>query len=180
MKDPETSGLPHGTAVTHSDPPATVGGWGGTSPAAAVQESFPGTLVRGRVFRVSVHAITIDSGGDGSEASSMPADHMLTVYRGDSHAWQFRFWADSDRTTAYDLTGAELAAQVRRQHDARNPVTLDCAVELPNVVRVYLSADRARRVPGGVWDMRATWPDGRVVTLVAGKVVVTLDVTHDD
>jgi hypothetical protein len=109
----------------------------------------------------------------------LPAQQPIYVYRGDSRAWRWRLWADPERTIPYDLAGAELAAQIRRMPDARFAVDLDLAVDLPNVVIMHLSAEGSRQVPNGRWDLQATWPDGRVQTLIFGRVSVTLDVTRD-
>ena len=109
----------------------------------------------------------------------MPADVPLQVYRGDSHAWRFRVWTDESHSVAFDLTEASVAAQIRRGPDVPFAVDLACEVEPPNVVTVRLDAAASQRTPIGVWDMQASWSDGRVVTLAAGKVDTTADVTRD-
>lgn len=113
-------------------------------------------------------------------AASLAGETPLFVYRGDSHAWRVRLWADEERTVPFDLTGAYVAAQIRRSPDAREAVDLACEVELPNVVVARLSPERAARCPSGRWDMQVTWPDARVATVVKGPVTVEPDVTRDD
>lgn len=111
-------------------------------------------------------------------AAALVGEVPLFVYRGDSAAWLFRLWADDERSIAYDLTGAQVAAQIRRAPDDRTAVDLLCEVELPNLVTVRLSAAASSRTPTGRWDMQATWTDGRVGTLIKGPVTVTPDVTR--
>lgn len=114
-------------------------------------------------------------------AAALAGEVPLFVYRGDTRAWRFRLWADPERTEPYDLAGVHLAAQIRRTPDDRRAaVDLTVEVQLPNVIVCYLSAERSRRCPSGRWDCQATWPDGRVLTLIKGPVVVELDVTRDE
>ena len=110
----------------------------------------------------------------------LPPQAPLAIYRGDSSAWLIRLWADEGRTEAFDLTGAVVAAQIRPDYDARRAVPLAVEVVLPNEVTLRLDAAASARTPPGRWDLRLTWPDGRVVTAVAGPVTVTPDVTRDD
>lgn len=107
-----------------------------------------------------------------------PPEVALYAYRGDSRAWRFRLWADSDRTIAFELHDAELAAQVRATPDSARAVDLAVEVVLPNEVTLYLSAAGAARCPTGRWDLEATWPDGRVATLIKGPITVEPDVTR--
>ena len=109
-----------------------------------------------------------------------PPEAPLYVYRGDSRTWRFRLWADPGRTEPFDLAGLYVAAQIRRDPDALTAVDLTVNVDLPNVVIVHLSAERAARCPTGRWDMQLTYPDGRVTTAVRGRVAVTPDVTRDE
>ena len=108
-----------------------------------------------------------------------PPEVALHVYRGDSFAARIRLWADAALTEPWDLHGAELAAQVRATPDAARATDMTVDVELPNAVLIRMDPDTARGCPPGRWDLRATWPDGRVATLVAGPVTVLADVTRD-
>lgn len=112
--------------------------------------------------------------------AALAGEVPLFVYRGDSRSWRFALWADDERTEPYDLAGTVAAAQIRRDpDDHREPVRLEVEIELPNIITCHLSAASSARTPTGRWDVRLTWPDGRVLTPIKGPVTVTPDVTRD-
>jgi hypothetical protein len=103
----------------------------------------------------------------------------LAVYRGDTHRWVITVWADPAATVPVDLTGAQVAAEVRSAAGSPVLAVLDCAVTPPNTITVGLAPAASAALPGGPagWDLQVTFPDGFVRTLAAGPVTVTADVT---
>lgn len=108
-----------------------------------------------------------------------PVAWDLALYRGDTFSQPFRFWTDTARTVARDLTGVTSTAQIRESTDSVDAVNLTCALTLPNTVTVTLPAAAwpTFTLAKGVWDLQFTLPSGAVETVVAGKVKVTADVT---
>lgn len=111
---------------------------------------------------------------------SMPANFPLTLYRGDSRRWEFRLWADAAKTQAVDLSGVVAAAEIRDQSAGAIVAVLECTVAEPNLIIGRLVAAESRKlpVPTGFWDLRLTYPTGDVVTILAGPVTVTADITN--
>ena len=99
--------------------------------------------------------------------------YALWPYRGDTGRWRFVLWADADKTTAVDLTGVTVAAEIRA------PVTpLTCTVTLPNTIDVVLAASASAALPASAsWDLQLTWPSGDVTTVVGGAVQAQGEVT---
>ena len=111
----------------------------------------------------------------------MPGQLPFALYRGDTARWRFTLWLDTAKTQPADLTDATAKAQIRDKPAGAVIVALVCAVELPNVVTAELTADASRTLPAkGVWDLQMTYADGSVVTILAGPVTVTPDVTDSD
>jgi hypothetical protein len=108
-----------------------------------------------------------------------PGSYDLCIYRGDTGRWRFVCWQDAARTMPSDFTGAVAAAQIRDRPGGNMVTQLYCAVTDPNMVDVaVLPADSANLPPRGVWDLQLTYASSDVRTLVAGKVLVTGDVTQ--
>jgi hypothetical protein len=104
----------------------------------------------------------------------------LALYRGDTYGWTFRVWQDTPGGIPADLTGVVAAAQVRDRPGGSRVMALDCQVAAPNLVNVNLPAGAWEGVqlgPRAAWDLELTYPSGTVVTIVAGPVAVTQDVT---
>jgi hypothetical protein len=110
----------------------------------------------------------------------LPGAFDLELYRGDTARWQFALWQDAARSVPVDLAGVTVAAQIRDQPDSATIlVTLSANITLPNVVNVALPAGLAGTLPSrGVWDLQLTWTGGDVQTILAGVVLVMLDVTR--
>ena len=107
-----------------------------------------------------------------------PAKMPLALYRGDTYTWRFTLWADAAKTLPADLTDVTVKAELRAQPAGALLATLDCAVELPNVITATLSAAISSTLPPkGVWDMQLTYPADVVATILAGTVDVVADVT---
>lgn len=107
-----------------------------------------------------------------------PNYYPLELYRGDTAGWQFVLWADAGRTQPVDLTGAVAAAQIRPSPDNVDAVDLACVISLPNKIDVTVEPAVSAAAATGSWDLQVTYPTGNVVTVVAGKVTVTADVTR--
>lgn len=110
---------------------------------------------------------------------SLPGTYSLSLYRGDSYAWQFVLWTDAEKTQPADLTGVTAKAEIRDRSGGSSIMELLCTVELPNTVRVELTADTwlGWLLAKAVWDLQLTYPGGEVITVVSGSVTVTADVT---
>jgi hypothetical protein len=108
-----------------------------------------------------------------------PGTYDLCIYRGDTGRWRFICWQDAARSMPSDFTGASAAAQIRDRPGGNQITQLYCGVTGPNTVDVaVLPADSALLPPRGVWDLQLTYASSDIRTLVAGKVLVTGDVTQ--
>jgi hypothetical protein len=107
-----------------------------------------------------------------------PGQYDLAVYRGDSYQWRFTLWQDAAMTGPVDLTGGAVEAEIRDKSAGTLVTVMACTVTLPNVIDVVLPSDDSHLLPAkGVWDLQVTYPGEIVRTYVAGRVVVTADVT---
>jgi len=108
-----------------------------------------------------------------------PGTYSLTVYRGDSYRWQFKLWADVEKTDPVDLTGVTAKAEIRDKPGGKRVTPLACQVTLPNVIDASLSAVASAALLAGkaTWDLQLTYTGGDVSTVLSGPVVVTADVT---
>jgi hypothetical protein len=108
-----------------------------------------------------------------------PGTYDLCIYRGDTGRWRFICWQDAAKTMPSDFTGAVAAAQIRDRPGGNQITQLYCGVIAPNTVDVaVLPADSANLPPRGVWDLQITYASSDIRTLVAGKVLVSGDVTQ--
>ena len=64
----------------------------------------------------------------------------LEVYRGDTARWQFLLWADKEKTTPTDLTGATVDAEIRST-SGKPEGAITCTVTPPNTIEAVLEAD---------------------------------------
>lgn len=108
-----------------------------------------------------------------------PGNMPMDIYRGDTSAWQFKLFEDESKQTPSDLTGVTAKAQIRDRSGGSKITDLTCEITLPNVILVTLSAEdsKALEITRGGWDLQLTYPDARVITIVAGGVTVTPDIT---
>lgn len=109
-----------------------------------------------------------------------PGDYPLDLYRGDSYSWQFKIWTDQALPpTAADLTGVTAKAEVRDTPGGLLLATLTCTITLPNTILVKLPAAlwTGLNRKQAAWDLQLTYADLSVVTIIAGAVTVTPDVT---
>lgn len=108
-----------------------------------------------------------------------PGIYDLALYRGDTYAWKFTLWKDFVGGAPADLTGVIAKAEIRDKPGGVLVVAMVCTVTQPNIVDVKLSAGAwtSFTATTAAWDLQLTYPQGDVVTIVAGAVKVTLDVT---
>lgn len=109
----------------------------------------------------------------------------LDLYRGDTREWMFTFYDDAAKTVPSDLSNATARAEVRYGTGGAAILTLECEVQPgppDNVVLMTLPATAWDGFPvlygvNAQWDLQLTYADGRVVTVVAGPVYITADIT---
>ena len=108
-----------------------------------------------------------------------PLEYPLALYRGDSYRWQFRLWADEEKTQPSDLVGVVGAASI---HLTTGPGIANMVVTVtqPNVVDVALPASESKNLAPSpsIWDLELTYPSGDVKTVVTGLVTVRADATR--
>ena len=79
--------------------------------------------------------------------------YPLTPYRGDTFRRQFAFFADSDHAVTSDLTGVDMAAEIRTAPGAAVITTIGLTVTLPNLIDLELTpAQTAQLPPASSWD----------------------------
>jgi hypothetical protein len=108
-----------------------------------------------------------------------PGKYDLALYRGDTYRWKFQFWNDDAKTDPADLTGVTIKAEIRdKPQGTKQIVPMTTTLTVPNIIDMVLSATAcATLLPKGAWDLQLTYAGGDVVTVLAGAVVVTADVT---
>jgi hypothetical protein len=108
-----------------------------------------------------------------------PAVHALTLYRGDSYTWIFRFWNDAEKTDPTDFTDCTAAAELRDRVGGENSIVQMVATIDGNEITVaFPSAAWVDWSSGshGVWDLQVSYLGDEVVTYVAGPVEIGGDV----
>lgn len=113
----------------------------------------------------------------------LPATYPLALYRGDSYAWQFKLWADANKTEPVDLTGVVAKAEMRVAPGTDPAMTMTCTITQPNIIDVELPAlewDKFNLTKAGaaIWDLQLTYDSGDIKTVVRGVVSITADVTE--
>jgi hypothetical protein len=107
-----------------------------------------------------------------------PGKYDLKIYRGDTYRWRFTVWSDPARTQPADLTGATAKSEIRDKTGGTVKATINCVITIPNYVDAVLSDVASKALnTNGVWDLQLTMASGDVVTVLAGQVTVTGDVT---
>lgn len=108
----------------------------------------------------------------------MPGSYNLAIYRGDTYRWQFKLWADADKTQPVDLSGVTAKSELRDKSGGSVLAVLDCTITDPNIIDAVLDKEASALLPAkGVWDLQLTYGNGDVGTILAGSVAVTADVT---
>jgi hypothetical protein len=113
---------------------------------------------------------------------AVPGTYPLSLYRGDTYAWQFTFWTDTAKTQPLDLTGSTPKAEIRYSTGGVDVLAMTCTLTPPNIVNVSLPAATWTAWPfkpssRPSWDLQITTAGGAVTTYVAGPVVVVGDIT---
>jgi hypothetical protein len=111
----------------------------------------------------------------------MPGTYPLSLYRGDTYAWQFKLWLDAGKTQPVDLTGATAKAEIRYTTGGTEILVMVCTITQPNIINVSLPATVWVAWPfksskRSAWDLQVT-QSGAVTTYVAGPVTVVGDIT---
>ena len=113
----------------------------------------------------------------------LPGRYPLEIYRGDTKKLAFKLWADAAKTIPTDLAGAVPAAHIRQANTSlKAPVVATCAIELPNIITMTIASDTTVDTPArghqGQWDVQVTFPNGEILTVLAGVVTIYGDVTR--
>lgn len=107
----------------------------------------------------------------------MPTIADLAIYQGDDYA------AVVTVSGVDDLTGFTPQAQIRLGPADTNPqvvVEINAAVSPPNQINLTIPDAITTQLSGiYAWDLQITDPGGVISTLLAGKVVVTPEVTRE-
>jgi hypothetical protein len=109
-----------------------------------------------------------------------PGLYPLNLYRGDTYAWRFRCWQDEAKTVPADLAGVTPKAEIREKSGSLVLVTMECTVELPGVIYVEFPAEAWAtwtKATKAMWDLQLTYIEGEVITIIAGPVKITGDIT---
>lgn len=115
---------------------------------------------------------------------SRPGTFHLNLYRGDTYVWKFTLYGSTtapNPPVPADLTGVTAKAEIRTSPGGSPLTTLECEVTLPNVITMKLTTPEwlGITVRRASWDLQLTYsdPDSTVITVLAGDVVITPDVT---
>jgi hypothetical protein len=108
---------------------------------------------------------------------AIPSNYALSLYRGDSYRWVFRFWVDPAKTQPADLTGVAARATIAA---GQSGVSLPCSITLPNEITMTLDGATWNGITwgSGHWDLELTDATGWVSTPLAGAVSMQADVTR--
>lgn len=110
---------------------------------------------------------------------SKPFKVDITVYRGDSGSFQINVKDDDDNPI--DISGASWDADIRVKDKDPTIVTsfdIEPVVGSPSSILINLTAEHSALLTRNcVYDVQMTL-DGVVTTLIAGELIVTLDVSR--
>ena len=111
-----------------------------------------------------------------------PGNYPLTLYRGDTYVWEFRLYgATGEDPPPADLTGVTAKAEIRDRAGGTLLTSMLCTITLPNIVTVKLKTANWTGLSAKVaaWDLQLTYADAdaSVLTILAGTVTITTDVT---
>lgn len=104
----------------------------------------------------------------------------LNIYQGDSYAAVVSVL--NEDMSAADLDGYTAQAQIRTDVADKAPeVVIDMvtAMESPNIVKLSIPHSQTATLEGRyAWDLQLVSPSGDITTVLAGKVLVTQEVTR--
>ena len=110
----------------------------------------------------------------------MPDRADIAIYQGDD--WSAQVAVHNSDGTPATITGYTAAAQIRTDVADNMPTviaTIACTVASPNV-NLALTHTQTAAIAGGkyLWDLQIISGAGMITTVVAGKAVVTPEVTR--
>jgi hypothetical protein len=107
----------------------------------------------------------------------MPAQYKLSLYRGDSFQYVFRFWQDQAKTIPADLTGRTPKATLTQDE---TDIDLPAVLTLPNEIAVTITGATWDAIPAvgfATWDLQLVDGAGWVQTPIVGPVWIEADIT---
>lgn len=112
-----------------------------------------------------------------------PAKRNLAIYRGDDYAHELTFTDDADPPGSLDVSSYVFLAQIRKgtSHSSGLLATFNVDMSRAGTGVIVLSLDEdvtATLNESGMWDLQVTLPSGSVQTWLAGRVVLTADVSR--
>lgn len=115
--------------------------------------------------------------GEIPTVGQVPAEVDLIVYQGDDLRWTIPVLQNGDPAI---LIGCTIDAQVRQTATDNNILATLAVTIADNNVSFWLAGDDSANLPkaGAVWDAQITDSGDFVTTFVAGKVIVTEQVTR--
>ena len=121
-------------------------------------------------------AVDIEQYAGTQNIVSLPQAVNLTLYAGDD------FYLDLTVTepggAAADLTGCTASSQIRATPGATTVLATMTGTIVGNVITLHLDSTDAVSLANGVWDAQLVRENGDIVTLVAGTVTVSPEVTR--
>ncbi|HSS11135.1 MAG TPA: hypothetical protein VLL25_14710 [Acidimicrobiales bacterium] len=125
-------------------------------------------------------AVAMPSPMAAAAVGNLPQVVDLNVFQGDTFALQVVVSVAGEPATPADLAGYEAASQIRSIPSAEEVLADFTATIAENVIHLLLASDQTAVLParGGAWDVQVTAADGRVTTLLRGRVAVTEQVTR--
>lgn len=106
-----------------------------------------------------------------------PGTYDLKLYHGDTYRYRFTCYSSTGNA---DLTGVTAKAEIRAASGGAVLATPRCTVTQPNIIDMVIDTPMWATLRGGVWDLQLTYASTTppsVVTIIAGTVTVTPDVT---
>lgn len=104
----------------------------------------------------------------------------LNIYQGDDYAAVVSVL--NEDMSAADLDGYAAQAQIRADVADKAPVVvidMVTAIESPNIVKLSVPHGQTASLEGRYsWDLQLVGPSGDITTVLAGKVIVTQEVTR--
>ncbi|HEX4594009.1 MAG TPA: hypothetical protein VH157_07025 [Bryobacteraceae bacterium] len=110
-----------------------------------------------------------------------PRQADLQLYQGDD--WAATVTVLNQDMTPANITGYTAQSQIRRNVADQDPIVaaeLQATVQAPNSVLLFLSHAQTSLLSGQYqWDLQLTSPANDIVTILAGAVNVTQEVTRE-
>ena len=107
---------------------------------------------------------------------ALPQEVNLTLYQGDD--FYLDLFVSNPDNSAADLAGCTASAQIRNSPSSPQILASLSAVINGNAIHLKLDHSDAAKLTQSVWDAQLVYPSGDIVTLVAGTVTVSQEVTR--